>query len=298
MDPNNTVCPVCTLYLRPGITLKSHLTSHPKHKVIEALVRLAESEDATEKTADSPTIQSDASSSQVNTSILNQSWNQANFVNMPPNMMPPMGGNHLFIYQQSMSSATPQQNINPLSQQYSVIPTILNPQMMPYVYQQQQLIMSNVPPPLRTLPFQLPPSTTTDGATLEDAECTSSESELEMQIVGDTTETNNEEDVNQVELEELQTLGKVEEKIDIKGELDRQIKLKMYDSAEDNNEMEVVDEIPDPLEPAVSPVRSESGFIMESDKACQTQNMCNMSPRSVTEFGVSFKPFKSICDDR
>lgn len=36
-----TVCPVCTLFLRPGITLKQHLTSHPKQKVIDALVKLS-----------------------------------------------------------------------------------------------------------------------------------------------------------------------------------------------------------------------------------------------------------------
>lgn len=38
-----TMCPVCTLYLRPGITLKHHLTSHPKQKVIEALVQFSTS---------------------------------------------------------------------------------------------------------------------------------------------------------------------------------------------------------------------------------------------------------------
>lgn len=40
---NNTVqCPVCTLYLRAGITLKDHLDTHPKDKVIEALVSSSE----------------------------------------------------------------------------------------------------------------------------------------------------------------------------------------------------------------------------------------------------------------
>ncbi|XP_071442921.1 uncharacterized protein [Hetaerina americana] len=39
MDPN--VCPVCTLYLREGITLHNHLNTHPKDQVIEALVRCA-----------------------------------------------------------------------------------------------------------------------------------------------------------------------------------------------------------------------------------------------------------------
>lgn len=35
------MCPVCTLYLRPNMTLHDHLFTHPKDQVIEALVRLA-----------------------------------------------------------------------------------------------------------------------------------------------------------------------------------------------------------------------------------------------------------------
>ncbi|XP_054269352.1 zinc finger protein 227-like [Macrosteles quadrilineatus] len=35
------MCPVCTLYLRPGMSLHDHLYTHPKDQVIEALVRLA-----------------------------------------------------------------------------------------------------------------------------------------------------------------------------------------------------------------------------------------------------------------
>lgn len=35
------MCPVCTLYLRPGMTLHDHLFTHPKDQVIEALVRLS-----------------------------------------------------------------------------------------------------------------------------------------------------------------------------------------------------------------------------------------------------------------
>ena len=32
-------CPVCTLYLREGISLQKHLDTHPKEQVIEALIR-------------------------------------------------------------------------------------------------------------------------------------------------------------------------------------------------------------------------------------------------------------------
>ena len=41
VEVTDQVCPVCTLFLRPGITLKQHLTSHPKQKVIDALVKLS-----------------------------------------------------------------------------------------------------------------------------------------------------------------------------------------------------------------------------------------------------------------
>ncbi|XP_063227534.1 uncharacterized protein LOC134533798 [Bacillus rossius redtenbacheri] len=34
-------CPVCTLYMREGVTLQSHLDTHPKEKVIEALVKFS-----------------------------------------------------------------------------------------------------------------------------------------------------------------------------------------------------------------------------------------------------------------
>uniref|UniRef100_A0A8D9A2X1 Zinc finger protein 629 n=1 Tax=Cacopsylla melanoneura TaxID=428564 RepID=A0A8D9A2X1_9HEMI len=43
---NMVQCPVCTLYLREGITLKEHLDTHPKDKVIEALVSSSEEKHA------------------------------------------------------------------------------------------------------------------------------------------------------------------------------------------------------------------------------------------------------------
>jgi hypothetical protein len=159
--------------------LKNHLSSHPKQKVIEALVRLSETGDV-EKGGSSPppTDGASSTSSSINTAIVNQTWNQGNLVNMPPSI-PSMQGNHLFIYQQSMSSTTtPQQNVlnvNPPSQQY-VIPTILNPQMMPpYIYQQQVIMSSgSCLSPMRTHPFELPPATSqtasiSDGCTISEA---------------------------------------------------------------------------------------------------------------------------------
>lgn len=38
---NNTVCPVCSLFLREGITLQAHLNTHPKEQVIEALLKIS-----------------------------------------------------------------------------------------------------------------------------------------------------------------------------------------------------------------------------------------------------------------
>lgn len=72
-------------------------------------------------------------------------------------------GNHFFMYQQSMSTTSPHQSnvssmpFNPFTQQY-LVPAVYNPQMMPYFYQQQQLIMSSngMPPNVRALPFEIP----------------------------------------------------------------------------------------------------------------------------------------------
>lgn len=141
MDPDNTVCPVCTLYLRPGITLKSHLSSHPKQKVIEALVRLSNPDKDNKHVAST------------------SSWSEG--APPPPPNFAPVPGNHSFIYQQFMSTSSPQANVlnvNPLAQQYVTIPTVFSPQMMcpPYVYhQQQQVIMSSSG--RACLPIEMPP---------------------------------------------------------------------------------------------------------------------------------------------
>ncbi|XP_066156635.1 uncharacterized protein [Euwallacea fornicatus] len=158
-----TMCPVCTLYLRPGITLKQHLASHPKQKVIDALVKLSLLEDATQAPL------SQQSQSQEN---LAEAITQSPVPQMGPYMtnqvalghpanMGPTPGNHFFMYQQSMSTSSPHQSsvapmpFNPFAQQY-LVPAVYNAQMMPYFYQQQQLIMSSngMPPSVRALPFE------------------------------------------------------------------------------------------------------------------------------------------------
>ena len=50
-------CPVCTLYLREGMSMQSHLNTHPKDQVIEALVRLYTSESKAPSAIPPPFIQ-------------------------------------------------------------------------------------------------------------------------------------------------------------------------------------------------------------------------------------------------
>lgn len=138
MDATNmTACPVCTLYLRPGITLESHLNSHPKQKVIEALIRAS---------------QRDPISLDTGPKIVNQTLRQPpqqpmTFVspNINSQMTPPPP-NHSFIYQQFMSSSAhsqPMLNVAP-NQQFVAVPTVFNPPQMycpPYIIQQQQQVI-------------------------------------------------------------------------------------------------------------------------------------------------------------
>lgn len=167
MDSENIVCPVCTLYLRPGITLKTHLSSHPKQKVIEALVRLSNLEQPPKPESS----QSHLDTKNVGVAA-STSWNQT-----APTNFGPVPGNHSFIYQQFMSTSSPQPNVlncNPLTQQYVTIPTVFSPQMMcpPYVYQQQQVIMSSGAGPLlpRPLPIEMPPSNNSTVITISDVD--------------------------------------------------------------------------------------------------------------------------------
>lgn len=145
---NNIVCPVCTLYLRPGITLQSHLASHPKQKVIEALIKASQGTPGLDKIENNlPSAPSDRSSyqqPQINAPV-QQPWHQP--VTLPPVAPNQVPTNHSFIYQQFMSSSTGTQpilNVNPMAQHFVAVPTVINPQMFcsPYVFhhaQQQQL---------------------------------------------------------------------------------------------------------------------------------------------------------------
>lgn len=138
----NIVCPVCTLYLRPGITLESHLSSHPKQKVIEALIKISQlSPQAFEKLLTGST---EPTSFAALPSSSTPTWTQPtplNVTQMSPNINQ-VPTNHSFIYQQFMSSSgtQPLLNVNPTISQLVAVPTVINPQMFcsPYVFQQQQ----------------------------------------------------------------------------------------------------------------------------------------------------------------
>ncbi|KAJ8959267.1 hypothetical protein NQ314_006295 [Rhamnusium bicolor] len=302
MDSTNIICPVCTLYLRPGITLKQHLSSHPKQKVIEALVKLSGGEE-TQKVQSIPP-QPDinaASSSQVNTAIVNQSWNQAPQGQLaPPPPINPIHGNHVFIYQQSMSTTSPQPNVlnvNPLSQQY-VYPTVFNPQMMPYVYQQQQVIMSSnsLPPHIRALPFELPStsqSSLSEVTVQNENENNQSEDSRIVEVQG-----NNEESAQHDETLIKESFCSEEPTIKKQEVLDANNDVKTMEDFE--NEQLILNEIPsegynnenngdydhahvDHEECIGSPhsqSNSDWGFHSDLNKACQTQITTNTSPRS------------------
>ncbi|CAG9826266.1 unnamed protein product [Diabrotica balteata] len=304
MDSSTTICPVCTLFLRPGITLKQHLTSHPKQKVIEALVKLASVEE--QPKIQNPPVpsspqQTHPGTSQANSSILNQSWNQPTPVQLgPPPNVTPVHGNHVFIYQQSMSTTSPQGNVlqvNPLSQQYLYHPPIYNPQMMPYVYQQQQVILSSNslhPPQMRALPFELPNvPPPPEGIIVEDDDENKKEedSEVNKESIDLTSkeETRVEEEEENVQLEpskknavsEVKTVEDFEseqaelndippdEYVDSAGE---------EDCAPEEENIESKDFVDSPHSH-----HSEWKTDSELSKACQTQNAPSNSPLPLIE---------------
>ncbi|KAG5887573.1 hypothetical protein JTB14_009981 [Gonioctena quinquepunctata] len=318
MDSVNICCPVCTLFLRPGITLKQHLTSHPKQKVIDALVKLAgEEETAPPKNVNispqllqPPNIIS-AGSSQINTAVVNHSWNQT-----PPvttSQVSPSHGNHVFIYQQSMSTTSPQPpvlHVNPLSQQY-VYPTAFNPlMMMPYVYQQQQqvILSSNSSPatPIKALPFETPPPhLETQGNDVSAIEGASPNEECRIVEVQDNVESTEEKTTEDTKAEESpfdetisvvkkQEISITDHNIETMDDFNKdrmslsEIPPEEYhiESEEDcDHGSNQIDHDSDQVDQEVigSPLsltNSDWKLHTELSKACQTQNASNSSPTS------------------
>lgn len=317
MDPTTIVCPVCTLFLRPGITLKQHLLSHPKQKVIDALVKLANG-DETQKPSSTPssastTVLNAPGASQVNPAVVNQPWNVPGSVtgqNLPTSAPPtshPIHGNHVFIYQQSMSTTSPQPNVlqvNPLSQQY-VYPAVFNPQLMPYVYQQQQVIMSSnsMPHPMKALPFDLSTCPQLESENKKESNPNDEDNRV-LEVQANTTEATqesilskeSEDDNNATEnlnfsehfddKEEVEIINNDDE---IRSFKEQQLELTevhadpFHNGKEDGNEFDNPDlNLSTSEECAHSPdmqTTTEWRARSELNKACQTQNPSNVSPR-------------------
>ncbi|KAI4457545.1 zinc finger protein [Holotrichia oblita] len=306
MDSENIVCPVCTLFLRPGITLKAHLSSHPKQKVIEALVRISNSENDT-KTQVSTSNQNENLIGSTNTVTSNsQQWNSAT---MPVNTVYPnfnaIPGNHSFIYQQFMSSSTPPPNVlnvNPLTQQIVTIPTVFNSQMMcpPYVYQQQQVIMSSGPSVMsivpKPLPIELPASSSESRINTIETEDDQEEDEPDLVTV-EISEISKNDDIN-LESEKGDSdgeteLNKIESQItDIKDNADYKIEVsqsKIMQGSSMISNVPIQQEISENVieecvkntdcddGASVHEVEDEYGmdFTVDLNKSCQTQTVSN-----------------------
>lgn len=250
MNTENPICPVCSLFLRPGITLQTHLKTHPKQKVIEALVRLSNNDQA-QKGQESA---SDNLSTTSSTQSTSSQW-PGGSIPVPMNGMTPPSFpsmNHSFIYQQFMSSSTQPPgvlNVNSLNPQYVTIPTILNPQMMcpPYVYQQQQVIMSTGAPLMpRPLPLEMP----------------------------DTIKASNEENLNTNDKVIVIDDEKIEDE-KIEDEVEKEEEIKIVEEKEENLEEKVEEGISEQDPNMLSPRSNASSDTIrvrtDLNKACQTQ---------------------------
>lgn len=152
-------CPVCTLYLREGISLQRHLDTHPKEQVIEALIKASTNSLHLQQTQLSPTappaspaIQSPQSTSQVtqNTHVSAQSpYPIGPIFECPPigTVMPPQFAS--FSYQQFVNNGTmmiPQYAMGPQANQ--MMQMLYNPYGM---YQQQQIPTVQMISPVTTI---------------------------------------------------------------------------------------------------------------------------------------------------
>ncbi|CAG9769439.1 unnamed protein product [Ceutorhynchus assimilis] len=340
---DTTTCPICTLYLRPGITLKQHLTSHPKQKVIDALVKLSFLDDA-QKVHNSQNPENGVAEAipQNQTSVPQMSpfMNQVT-VGHPTNMaLPGVPGNHFFMYQQSMSTSSPHQTsiapFNPFTQQY-LVPAVYNPQMMPYFYQQQQFIMASngMSPHVRALPFEISNSLQINGAASisrhsdlpvnasREKEVEKTEEIVDKDVEKEkdplTTEATSEiteDSMSEIELDEpelipskieVETAHISEEEDPLSGsdshedDTDSVYKVEQeperpestfsrrssehYFHSQNDNSSHYHTQFVDHEECVQAPIShaSNSGWTFSQDlnKACQTQNSTNLSPRSM-----------------
>lgn len=153
-------CPVCTLYLREGISLQRHLDTHPKEQVIEALIKASTNSSHVQQTQlspsvppTSPAIQSSQNASQVaqNTHLSAQSpYPIGPIFECPPigTVMPPQFAS--FSYQQFVNNGTmmiPQYAMAPQANQ--MMQMLYNPYGM---YQQQQIPTVQMISPVTAIP--------------------------------------------------------------------------------------------------------------------------------------------------
>ncbi|XP_017875965.1 uncharacterized protein LOC108622542 [Ceratina calcarata] len=152
-------CPVCTLYLREGISLQRHLDTHPKEQVIEALIKASSNSSHLQQaqlspSAPPPAVQSPQSSPQVaqNTHLSTQSpYPIGPIFECPPmgTMMPPPQFAS-FSYQQFVNNGTmmiPQYAMAP--QANHMMQMLYNPYSM---YQQQQIPTVQMISPVAAVP--------------------------------------------------------------------------------------------------------------------------------------------------
>lgn len=153
-------CPVCTLYLREGISLQRHLDTHPKEQVIEALIKASSNSSNLQQIllspstpAASPTVQSPQNTPQVaqNTHLSAQSpYPIGPIFECPPigTVMPPQFAS--FSYQQFVNNGTmmiPQYAMAPQANQ--MMQMLYNPYGM---YQQQQIPTVQMISPVTSIP--------------------------------------------------------------------------------------------------------------------------------------------------
>ncbi|XP_031837588.1 uncharacterized protein LOC116429150 isoform X1 [Nomia melanderi] len=153
-------CPVCTLYLREGISLQRHLDTHPKEQVIEALIKASSNSSQLQQTQlspsappASPSVQSPQSTPPVaqNTHLSTQSpYPIGPIFECPPigTVMPPQFAS--FSYQQFVNNGTmmiPQYAMAPQANQ--MMQMLYNPYGM---YQQQQIPTVQMISPVTTIP--------------------------------------------------------------------------------------------------------------------------------------------------
>ncbi|XP_076245627.1 uncharacterized protein LOC143186097 [Calliopsis andreniformis] len=153
-------CPVCTLYLREGISLQRHLDTHPKEQVIEALIKastnspqLQQAQLSPSVPPPSPSVQSSQSTPTVaqNTHLSTQSpYPIGPIFECPPigTVMPPQFAS--FSYQQFVNNGTmmiPQYAMAPQANQ--MMQMLYNPYGM---YQQQQIPTVQMISPVAAIP--------------------------------------------------------------------------------------------------------------------------------------------------